>query len=248
MKSNKFKKKDDAAKINATIDCVVKNIPTSEIAEKYNIGRSSVTTWSKDGKILKQVAKNTGKAVEELKMLRDLKSRGKKAPEVLVEYIKSNEKLSETFGAVLSCFGEISNAGQVYVLGEILAKMVPGSVKFTIESFEPYLDALRVGTLNLPPEECIKRIPPGFLNDCQFLHEFYMLLENRMIRSFYDNPEKTIAEVKQKAETEEHDFARGVWKKLYEEFKGINEFDLLKNIVDKIPNPDYKDDGKYVDV
>jgi hypothetical protein len=248
MKSNKFKKKDDTLKINAVIDYVVKNISTSEIIKKYNIGRSSVTAWSKDGKILKQVAKNTGKTVEELKMLRDLKSRGKKAPEVLVDYIKSNKKLSETFGAILSSFGEISNAGQVYVLGEILAKMVPGSVKFTIESFGHYLDALRVETLNLPLEECIKRIPPEFVNDCRFLHEFYRLLENKMIRSFYDNPEKTVAEVKHKAETEENDFARGVWKKLYEEFKGINEFDLLKNIVDKIPNPDYKGDGKYLDV
>jgi len=161
-------------------------------------------------------------------------------------FIKTDERLMEAIGAILSSFGENGHESKEYVFNHIVSRMIPGSVKFSLWSLGPYLGDITVGGSNLPAEEYIRKIPPEFHDhDPRMEHEFYKLLEMQVIRGFYENPEKTVSEIKQKADNEQNEFVKGLWCKLYDNLNGILNYDLIRNVNPRIPNPEYKGGKNY---
>ncbi len=162
------------------------------------------------------------------------------------DYIKSDERLRETISAILSSFGENGHESKEYVFNHIVSRMIPGSVKFSVWSLGPYLGDITVGRSNLPAEDYIRRIPPEFLDqDPRLEHEFYKLLEKQVRRNFYDNPERTVSEIKQKADSEQNEFVKRLWCKLYDNLNDIQNYDLIRNANSRIPNPEYKGGKNY---
>jgi len=233
-------------KVDAVSDLLFNNLGKHQIRDKYKICGSEVYTWLRDDVVLEQIAKDKGINFQELKRLRDFKMQRRKSPQFLADYIKSDKKLMETVSAILSSFGENGHESKEYVFNHIVSRMIPGSVKFSVWSLGPYLGDITVGRSNLPAEDYIRRIPPEFLDqDPRLEHEFYKLLEKQVRRNFYDSPERTVSEIKQKADSEQNEFVKRLWYKLYDNLNGIQNYDLIRNANSRIPNPEYKGGKNY---
>lgn len=169
----------------------------------------------------------------------ELKEKRKSLEEV-AKYIRNDKEIKGIIEAIVNTFGDKSVSTE-NAINAICSKLVPGYASFSITCLGPYIGKMKITRGQLPTEDTLRKIPNEFYeSDDRLNEELYKTLEKAYRRRFYDQPKKTVAELKAKADVEKHEGLKGLFERMYKYFRDVLEFDHVKNAKSRIRNPEYK--------